>query len=99
RRAHGWTIAAPPSGQFLPMHPQRPPARTPATMGGRCSMRARSPTPPANHQEDRMSDQPRPNAGPVPATIPANGKDDIFLSPRVVDRQAFNEFAAQLRTL
>jgi chromosome segregation ATPase len=41
-----------------------------------------------------MSDQPHPHAGPAPTT-----KDDIFLSPRVVDRQAFNEFAGQLRAL
>jgi hypothetical protein len=41
-----------------------------------------------------MSEQPRPRAASAAATA-----DDIFLSPRVVDRQAFNEFAAQLRDL
>lgn len=41
-----------------------------------------------------MSEQPRPRAAAGALTT-----DDIFLSPRVVDRQAFNEFAAQLREL
>jgi hypothetical protein len=45
-----------------------------------------------------MSEQKRPTAGSVaPKSVPQ--ADEIFLSPRVVDRQAFNDFAGQLREL
>lgn len=52
-----------------------------------------------------MSDQNRPSLkNAASSSVPAGGKpgagsEDIFLSPRVVDRQAFNDFAGQLREL
>jgi chromosome segregation ATPase len=60
--------------------------------------------------EDRMSELTRPRSGivtvPAPAAVAASagapsggGKEEIFLSPRVIDRQAFAEFAGQLRSL
>lgn len=49
-----------------------------------------------------MSEQHRPNQASTTTAVASPGtpaRDDIFLSPRVVDRQAFAEFAAQLRSL